>query len=395
MTYTLKAAPAASAIELKSEKTAKAKRILLGVDVHLRGYQAARKVDNGVIGVVDTFRSEVELLLHVEKQRPRAEQVVVVYEAGPLGYTLYRKLKAAGVLCYVCAPDGAEQRRKRRKNNKIDARNLTSKLFNYLNGDPEALQLARVPTEAQEQLRLASREHDQMVEERKRLGAKGNALLLSQGFGSWSNWWRPKAWAQLRSLVPQWLMERLKIWVDVLKMLDEKICQAKAALARTCSGPRPKGVGALSQMQLQSEVLDWSLYTNRRKIACLAGMVPSEWSTGDRERRGSITKVGSASPSADHCRDGLADDLLPAPIQTGPKMAGGLERPQSSHEEKSRHCYRSTTDGRSVAAPNRKGHRPGTQSDYGHRLRSFKGGRTAPASRYNSGLCPKPRVRGE
>jgi len=176
--------------------------------------------------------------------------VVVVYEAGPLGYTLYRKLTARGVLCYVCAPDSSEQKRKRRKNNKIDARNLTSKLFNYLNGDQGALQLARVPTEAQEQLRLASREHDQMVEERKRLGAKGNALLLSQGFGSWSNWWRPKAWAQLSSLVPQWLLERLKIWVDVLKMLDEKICQAKVALARTCSGPRPKGVGALSQMQL-------------------------------------------------------------------------------------------------------------------------------------------------
>ena len=128
--YILKAAPTACAVEIKIDKRPKAKRILLGIDVHLRGYQAARKVDEGVIGVVDTFRSEVELLLHVEKQRLRAEEVVVVYEAGPLGYTLYRKLKAAGVLCYVCAPDGAEQRRKRRKNNKIDARNLTSKLFN-------------------------------------------------------------------------------------------------------------------------------------------------------------------------------------------------------------------------------------------------------------------------
>ena len=287
-----KAAPTACAVELKSEKTPRAKRILLGVDVHLRGYQAARKIDDGVIGVVDTFRSEVELLLHVERQRQRAEQVVVVYEAGPLGYTLYRKLQAAGVLCYVCAPDSAEQRRKRRKNNKIDARSLTSKLFNYLNGDQNALQLARVPTEAQEQLRMASRQHDQLVEERKRLGAKGNAMLLSQGFGSWSNWWRPKVWAQLSGVVPAWLQERLQIWVDVLKMLDEKISQAKAALARACSGPRPKGVGALSQMQLRSEVLDWHSYTNRRKIACLAGMVPSEWSTGDQERRGSITKVG-------------------------------------------------------------------------------------------------------
>ena len=45
-------------------------------------------------------------------------------------------------------------------------------------------------------------------------------------------------------------------------------------------------------MQLQSEVLDWDRYTTRRKIACLAGMVPSEWSTGDDQRRGSITKVG-------------------------------------------------------------------------------------------------------
>ena len=139
---------------------------------------------------------------------------------------------------------------------------------------------------------MASRQHDQLVEERKRLGAKGHAMLLSQGMGSWSNWWRPKAWSQLSRVAPPWLLERLQIWVDVLKILDEKISQAKAALARACSGPRPKGVGALSQMQLQSEVLDWSLYRNRRKIACLAGMVPSEWSTGDKASRGSITKVG-------------------------------------------------------------------------------------------------------
>src|SRR6201994_2801068 len=291
--YTLKAAPAAGANQVRNSKqSAKAKRILVGCDVHLRGYQAARKVDEGTIGVVDNFRSEEALLLYIEKPRQQAEQVVVVYEAGPLGFTLYRKLKARGVECYVCAPESSQQQKKRRKNDKIDARSLTSKLFHSLHGDPGALQLARVPTEAQEQLRLASRQHDQLVEERKRLGAKGNAMLLSQGFGSWSNWWRPKTWARLSSLVPGWLLERLQVWVDVLKMLDEKICQAKVGLTRGCSGPRPKGVGALSQMQLRSEVLDWHFYSNRRKIACLAGMVPSEWSTGDSERRGSITKVG-------------------------------------------------------------------------------------------------------
>ena len=67
-TNSMKAAPAASAIELKNEKSAKAKRILVGADVHLRGYQVARKVDNGVIGVVENFRSQEALLLYVEKQ---------------------------------------------------------------------------------------------------------------------------------------------------------------------------------------------------------------------------------------------------------------------------------------------------------------------------------------
>jgi transposase len=290
--YTSKAALAASATELKSQKQGKAKRIVIGTDVHKNSYQAARKIDNAVVGAVANFRSQTELVLYVEKQVEQAEEVAVVYEAGPLGYGLYRELTARGVGCYVCAPDSREQKRKRRKNNAIDTRNLTSNLFNYLNGNERALQLVRVPTEEQEQARLASRQHDQLVEERKRLGAKGNALLLSQGFGSWKNWWRAKTFSRLSQFIPQWVQQMLLSWVDILQNLDEKIRAAKAALAKRCSGPRPKGAGAVSVVQLGAEVLDWGRYTNPRKIGCLAGMVPSEWSTGDGLWQGSITKVG-------------------------------------------------------------------------------------------------------
>ena len=156
--YNLKAAPTAISQEQNSQKRAKAKRIVLGVDVHLKSYQAARKIDNSLIGPVAKFRSQTELLLHIEKQLKLAEEVVVLYEAGPLGYVLYRTLEARGIRCYVCGSDGQEQRRKRRKNNTIDARNLAANLFNYLNGNERALQLARVPTEAQEQARTQSRQ---------------------------------------------------------------------------------------------------------------------------------------------------------------------------------------------------------------------------------------------
>ena len=244
--YSLKAAPTAISKEQKNQNTPKAKRIVMGVDVHLKSYQVARKIDNGAIGAVAKFRSQTELLLHIEKQLKAAEEVVVVYEAGPLGYVLYRELEARGLRCYVCAPESTQQRSKRRKNNQIDARALTSNLFSYLNGNEGALQLVRVPTPAQEQARAQSRHHDQLVKERKRLGAEGNALLLSQGYGSWENWWRPKAFSQLGQLVSPWIVELLKSWVDLLRALDEKIQQAKVVLAQRYQGPRPKGVGATS-----------------------------------------------------------------------------------------------------------------------------------------------------
>lgn len=291
-TNTLETALSVNAEELKTEKRPKAKRIVVGVDVHLRSCQAARKIDNGAVGPVAKFRSQAELLLWVEKQKAQAEQVVVVYEAGPLGYVLYRQLRAVGVGCHVCAADSRQQKRTRRKNNTIDTRTLTSNLFNYLNGNEGALQPVRVPTPEQERARLESRQHDQLVRERKRIGAMGNSLLLSQGYGSWKNWWRPKTFSRLCQLIAQWLQQRLVVWVDILSNLDEKIRAAKAALAQRCSGPRPKGAGATSLVQLGAELLDWKLYSNRRKIGCASGMVPSEWSTGDDQRQGSITKVG-------------------------------------------------------------------------------------------------------
>jgi len=43
--HTLEAALTAGAKELKNQKAAKAKRIVMGTDAHLRGYRAARKID--------------------------------------------------------------------------------------------------------------------------------------------------------------------------------------------------------------------------------------------------------------------------------------------------------------------------------------------------------------
>jgi hypothetical protein len=67
-THNLEAAPTALTKEIKNQKAPKAKLIAVGIDAHLRGYQASREVDNAAVGPVQNLRSETEVLLYAEKQ---------------------------------------------------------------------------------------------------------------------------------------------------------------------------------------------------------------------------------------------------------------------------------------------------------------------------------------
>src|SRR6266436_5706029 len=167
-------------------KRPKAKQIFLGIDAHLLRNQVARKKDNSAIQGVQSFSFE-ELLLFAQKQLSLAEEVYAVYEAGPLGYVLYRRLRELGIRAYVSAPECLEQGK--RKHNKLDARKLASRLYSYVQGDREMMRVVRVPTPEQERLRAQSRQHDQLVATRKRLAAQGRALVLSQGYGMMKGAW--------------------------------------------------------------------------------------------------------------------------------------------------------------------------------------------------------------
>lgn len=284
---------AEQAKETKGKKVKIAKQILLGIDAHQNGYQVGRKIDAGGIQPVQSFRFD-KLLLFAFKQVQLAEKVYAVYEAGPLGYELYRKLKELGVEALVCAPECLEAGSKR-KHNKIDASKLTGRLYNLLNGDRYALRIVRVPSPEQEQLRARSRQHDQLVKMRKALGAQGRSLMLTQGYGSKGSWWRPASFGKLERLLPEWMVGELRLWQANLLLLDQQIAQLKTELAQSLRGPRPKGAGALSLTQLDREVFDWHRFANPRKVGCFGGLCPSEHSTGDpsKQRLGSITKVGN------------------------------------------------------------------------------------------------------
>jgi transposase len=273
------------------QKPVKAKQIFLGIDAHLKSNQVARKIDNSGIQGVQSLSFE-ELLLFAQKQLRLAEEVYAVYEAGPLGYVLYRQLRELGIKALVCAPECLEQGK--RKHNKLDARKLTSRLYSYVQGDSEMLRVVRVPTPEQEQLRAESRQHDQLVATRKAIGAQGRALVLSQGYGMMKGaWWRPIAYSKRAPLLPEWIRTKLEVWQATLRLLDAQIAQRKKELAQSHTEALPKGFGAQSMVQLDREIGDYHRFSTRRKVGCFGGFVPREHSTGTNQRLGSITKVGS------------------------------------------------------------------------------------------------------
>src|ERR1700738_1692675 len=81
-------------------KQVKTKQIFLGIDAHLARNQVARKKDNSGIQGVQSLSFE-ELLLLAQKQLSLAEEGYAVYEARPLGYVLYRRLRELGIKAYL------------------------------------------------------------------------------------------------------------------------------------------------------------------------------------------------------------------------------------------------------------------------------------------------------
>src|SRR5450432_1738385 len=118
--------------------------IKLGVDTHAGQYTFARMIDNLNAQPPQSLAPDV-FLQFLARQKSLARRVVMVYEAGPYGFSLYRQASELGVECLVCAPERLSRGRKC-VNDKIDARELLSRLDRWLAGNTTALRLVSPPT---------------------------------------------------------------------------------------------------------------------------------------------------------------------------------------------------------------------------------------------------------
>src|SRR3954454_2397896 len=196
--------------------------IHVGVDVHKATYHVALLSDRR--GLVTTWVQPARPELLTERLTPIREAIAqVVYEAGPTGFALVRRLRADGFRAEVIAPaktpitPGAEP-----KTDRLDCRKLA--VF----AQKGLLQPVRVPTEQEEADRQVLRLREQLVRKARSIQQQIKAFLLQHGLDEPKglSCWSAAALKALRGLE---LTAELRFCLDVL--LDE-LDHARGQVAR-------------------------------------------------------------------------------------------------------------------------------------------------------------------
>lgn len=224
-----------------------------------------------------------------------------VYEAGPCGYDLRRFLQKEGIPCDVVAPSliptkpGDRIKTDRRDAEKLARMHRAGELTTIL-----------VPTPAQEALRDLVRAREDVQQDVLRRRHRLLKFLLRHGRRFEGGSWTKAHWEWLRS--QKFEDDNLNtVLTEYLLALDQELERARRLAGRIEEQSRhpelaPKvarlrtlrGIDTLTAMTLLSELVDLTRFARPRELMAFVGLVPSERSSGAKQRRGGITKTGNA-----------------------------------------------------------------------------------------------------
>lgn len=229
--------------------------------------------------------------------------VRAVYEAGPTGFGLARAARTAGIEMMVCAPGAIPRQPGDRV--KTDTRDALKLARLHAAGQ---LRPVAVPDLALEALRDLVRCREDLRGDLMACRHRISKLLLRRGLtypGPGAAWTRRHAsWLSTLSfsdpLVRLVFAEHLSCHEVLLTRRDrlDRLIAAQATNGEWASLIARlrclRGIDTLTAVGLLAEIGDFAAFEHPRRLASFVGLVPSESSSGDRRRQGSITKSGSS-----------------------------------------------------------------------------------------------------
>jgi transposase len=233
-----------------------------------------------------------------------AGEVRIVYEAGPCGYELYRRLSKAGLKCDVAAPSLTPRKPGDRvKTNRRDAK----KLARYLRAG-DMLSLIVVPDQGRESLRDLVRARHAVQKDLVSIRHQITKLVLRYGhrYREGKSAWTGRFWAWLNKIKLEGehsqfvLTEMIRAHKQRFEQRERYDVAIEAAAKAPAYAPYVaaltvlRGIDRLSAMTLLSELGDLRRFATAPQLMAAVGLVPAESSTGDHTNRLSITKTGNA-----------------------------------------------------------------------------------------------------
>jgi transposase len=265
----------------------------LGLDADLNYLVTAIQCDQGTIALPQKF-TRARLIAWVEKQTAAGHTVHTVYESCGFGYTLHHALLAAGAQSLVTTPMRLSLER-RRKNDRLDARELCVRLSRHLDGHRHELKPIRIPTAQEQQRRELGRQRDFFVRQLRRLENHGRALRLEFEHETLPGGWAgPRKWKQIGPTCSEFVRGQLEPVVAQIRTVKEQVARLTAEVEALVAQEKiPRGLGALTVSLLDGEVCDWHRFKHRKAPASYTGCCPSEHSSGGMQRFGHIDRHGN------------------------------------------------------------------------------------------------------
>jgi transposase len=275
----------------------------VGIDAHKKDLFVAMLVGREKTPMTWQLANEPNavrrLVRRLEREAPGP--VHVFYEAGPCGYALQRQLTTARVICDVVAPALIPRKPGERvKTNRRDSRKLAEL------GRAGLLTAVQPPTPEDEAVRDVARARDDAREDLQRCRHRLGKLLLRRGLHfSGRNWTRAhRQWVD--SLTWTHAAERVVV-DDYLLAIDQtearllELDARLAEIAKTEPYREPvgwlrcfRGIDTLTAMLILAELHDFRRFASAPALMAYLGLVPGEDSSGEKHRRGRITRTGNA-----------------------------------------------------------------------------------------------------
>ena len=275
----------------------------VGIDAHKKDLFVAMLIGDATTPVTWTVPNEPNAVRRLVRtlERDAPGPVLVCYEAGPCGYALQRQLSTPRVTCQVIAPALIPRKPGDRiKTNRRDARKLAELLRAGL------LTEVRPPTLDEEAVRDLCRARDDAREDLQRCRHRLGKLLLRRGlhYVEGKNWTRKhRRWvdalewthAAERAVVDDYLLA-----IDQTETRLGELDARLGEMAQTEAYREPvgwlrcfRGIDTLTAMVILAELHDFRRFPTARALMAYLGLVPGEDSSGEKHRRGRITKMGN------------------------------------------------------------------------------------------------------